>query len=173
MLFFTDKRVSVNIQARASRGLYNGGPVPLGYKLIPEKHGYLAIEEDQAQIVRTAFQAFLKEGSISLAAKWLNANGYRYKRQMEGGGTAPRLGHFTATNLHYILRNPSYAGIKVYRDHGEEKEAKAVWEAIIDPDTFQRVQSQLTKNYRRKRPHTETRYPFLIAGIAYAASSLG
>ena len=31
----TSERVEANIAARAARGLYNGGPVPVGYKSIP------------------------------------------------------------------------------------------------------------------------------------------
>lgn len=37
------ERTSANMQARAIRGLYNGGMVPLGYKLIPERKGILML----------------------------------------------------------------------------------------------------------------------------------
>jgi site-specific DNA recombinase len=63
------ERVSANILSRASRGLYNGGPVALGYKLIPEKHGYLAVDEEQAATVKVAFDTFLREGSLTSAAR--------------------------------------------------------------------------------------------------------
>ncbi|MBX9769158.1 MAG: recombinase family protein, partial [Bdellovibrionales bacterium] len=160
------ERVTANIVARASRGLYNGGPVPLGYQLIPEKHGYLAVDEEQAPVVRQAFATFLKERSLVSAARSLNASGVKYKRQMQGGGNAPRLGHFTADNLYCILKNKAYVGIKAYQAHGEPKETRAVWEPIIDEDTFERVQEILKKNYRRSKRNMKNRYPFLIAGLA-------
>ncbi len=75
------ERVSANFQARAARGLYNGGVLPLGYKLIPEKPGYLETDEEMTETVRMAFKAFLQEETLSRAAKWLNANGYRVKRE--------------------------------------------------------------------------------------------
>ena len=161
------ERVSANIVARAKRGLYNGGPVPLGYQLIPEKHGYLAVDEEQAKIVREAFQTFLKEQSISTTAKILNAKGIRYKRQMQGGGHSPRLGHFTATNLYCVLKNKAYIGVKAFQVGGEIREAKAVWEPIVDEDVFSRTQEIMAKNYRRQKRSLTNRYPFLLAGISY------
>lgn len=82
----TSERVEANIAARAARGLYNGGCVPVGYKTIPDKPGYLEIDEEMAKTVRAAFTAFLKEGALAPAAIWLNDNGYRLRKDMEGGG---------------------------------------------------------------------------------------
>jgi len=159
------ERVSANIQARSKRGLYNGGPVPLGYQLIPDKRGYLAVDEDQAKIVREAFQTFLKEQSLTTTAKALNARGVRYKRQMQGGGNSARLGHFTSCNLNLILKNKSYIGVKNFKVGDEIRETKAVWESLIDEDMFNRVQEILAKNYRRQKRSLKNRYPFLISGI--------
>ena len=44
----TSERVEVNIAARAARGLYNGGLVPVGYRTIADKPGYLEVEEEMA-----------------------------------------------------------------------------------------------------------------------------
>ena len=46
------ERVSANMNARSKRGLYNGGSVPFGYELITDKPGYLAINEEQAKVIR-------------------------------------------------------------------------------------------------------------------------
>jgi len=58
----TSERVQANMAARAARGLYNGGSVPLGYKLVPDKPGYLEIDVKMANTVKVAFEAFLREG---------------------------------------------------------------------------------------------------------------
>ncbi len=167
----TAERVTANLIARSARGLYNGGIVPMGYKPIPDKKGYLEIDETVAPMIRRAFAAFLSEESLSAAAKWLNENGERIPRQMRSGGGKPRLGHFTIDNLHFILRNKAYAGIKTHTVKGEVREAKAVWDAIIDPVTFARVQELLSKNYCRKKPlNSRNRYPFLFAGIAHCGT---
>jgi len=145
----TSERVSANILARASRGLYNGGTIPLGYKKYYTKNGSLDIDEPHATTVRTAFEAFLREGSLSRAARWMNDNGYKAKAHLEGGGSRMRIGHFTVDNLQAIIRNKAYIGIKTYTQKGEVKEVKAVWEPIVDEMIFQRANEKLTKNHSR------------------------
>lgn len=166
----TSERVEANIAARAARGLYNGGMVPLGYKTIPEKPGYLAIDDEMAATVKLAFATFLREGSLSHAAKWLNDQGYTLKRKTEGGGNKPRVGHFTVDNLQAILRNKSYLGIKVYRAKGETRETKAVWPAIVDEDSFRRAGKLLDKNRRRLKPWKDGKMPYILSGSVHCAT---
>lgn len=162
------ERVTANILSRASRGLYNGGPVPLGYKLIPEKHGYLAIDEDHATTIKVIFDSFLREGSLTSTARWLNKNGYQAKKFMEGGGGKKRLGHFYIDNLHTILRNKAYMGIKSYKLRGEIKEVPAMWEPIVDPVTFKRVGDLLSKNKNKLKPLNEnSRHCYMLSGISF------
>lgn len=161
------ERVSANINERSRRGLYNGGSVPVGFKLIEDKPGFLDIEEDQAKIVRAAFKAFLKEESLSKAAKWLNQNNFRMKKYSQGGGDKPRAGTFNVDNLHRMLTNKSYIAKKTYKEAGVIKESTAVWRAIVDEVTFERVQKKLKKNKSRKKPHSETRFPYLLSGLTF------
>lgn len=63
------------------------------------------------------------------------------------------------------MRNKAYIGIKVYKVKGEERSARAVWPAIIDEITFQKVQEIMKKNFRRYRPHDGIKYPFPLSGI--------
>ena len=159
------ERVVANMNSRASRGLYNGGPVPLGYKLNSEKKGYLDVEASQAEIVSQAFHTFLLKRSLNETAKELNANGFRMKRETQGGGRHTRLPHFNISNLHTILRNRAYVGQKSYRDQGELKYGSAVWEPIVDDGIFDQVQEILTKNTKRYKPPRPNRYPFLLSGL--------
>jgi site-specific DNA recombinase len=85
------ERVEANIAARSARGLYNGGRVPLGYKTILEKRGHLALDEEMADVVKTAFVTFLRESCLAHGAKWLNDQGYTVKRKSEGGGNRARV----------------------------------------------------------------------------------
>lgn len=159
------ERVSVNVAARASRGLYNGGCVPVGYRTIPDKRGFLEIDPDMADTVKIAFNTFLKEGSLAAAAKWLNDHTYTLKKTVQGGGGNKRMGHFTVSNLQQILRNKAYLGIKVYKFKGEIKEAKAVWPPLIDEISFQRAGQILDKNRRRYKPETNKKMPYILSGI--------
>lgn len=162
----TSERVTANNLARSARGLYNGGPVPLGYKLMESKPGYLEVDLEFAETVKTAFSAFLKAGSLAQTAKWLNDHGFKMKKHMEGGGMQMRLGHFTVENLQRILRNKSYIGIKSYTQRGEIKESKAVWEGIVDEAIFNQVGKVLAKNRSRLKPLKVGSYPYLLSGLA-------
>lgn len=162
----TSERVEANIAARASRGLYNGGVVPLGYKIDPEKPGYLFVDPEAVETVRAAFKAMIHHGSVSQTAAWLNDNGFRPKKVTQGGGSHQRLSHFSVGNLHCILRNKAYIGIKSYNHRGESLEAKAVWEPIIDQVLFAKVQKKLEKNnYGRYKPSSDTRFPYTLTGV--------
>ena len=159
------ERVVANIQSRASSGLYNGGVVPLGYRINPERRGFLEIDPQQAEIVHTAFSAFNRDGSLSIAAKWLNANGFNFARKTQGGGNSPRLGHFTKQNLGNIIKNKAYIGVKTYNVRGEVREAKAVWEPIIDDKTFFRAQEILQRINRSMEAYNTKKYTFPLTGI--------
>lgn len=166
----TSERVSANIKVRASRGLYNGGPIPFGYKRLPEKIGYLAVHPENSALVKIAFDTLLREGCLSHAAKWLNEKGFSLDKHLEGGGSKMRIGHFTVDNLHKMIRNKAYLGIKTYSAKGEETEVKAVWDAIIDEVTFKRANDLLTKNRSRYKPVKENRHPYLLSGISFCMS---
>ena len=164
------ERVTANLQARSMRGLYNGGIVPLGYRTIPGKKGHLEIDEEQAPVIRKAFDAFLEQGTLTRTATWLNQNGYKIPRKMTNGGSKPRMGHFTMPNLHHFLRNKAYVGIKTHKINGRVKEAKAVWPAIVDETTFNRVQELLDKNYSGRKHPNEHRYSFDLAGLLFCGT---
>lgn len=166
----TSERVEASIAIRSSRGLYNGGSVPLGYKTIQDKAGYLEVAPDEAEMIRAAFSAFLREGSLSHAALWLNNNGYKPRQYTQGGGGLKRVGHFTVDNLQRMLRNKVYIGIKCYTVKGESKEAKAVWPAIIDAVTFERVGQVLDKNLAKYKPYKRGRVPYLFTGVLNCAT---
>lgn len=161
------ERLAANMLARSVRGLYNGGSVPVGYKLIEDKPGFLEIDEPMAEVVRAAFQAFLSHGTLSHAARAMNDQDHALRKQVEGGGGKMRLSHFTVDNLQKMLRNKAYIGVREYKVKSEMKEAKATWSAIVEHDVFERVQEILTANKSRKKPHTKIRYPYLLSGFTF------
>ncbi len=162
------ERVSANFQARAARGLYNGGSVPFGFRLIPEKPGYLDIHPEEAESVRQVFKSYLEIKSLHRTAKFLNQKGIKLCRKMQGGGTI-RLGHFIHDTVHKILQNKAYIGVRVYQAKEGKCEAQAVWPAIVDPRIFQRAQELLKKGPRKGRAFTEKRYPYTLSGFLFCA----
>lgn len=157
------ERVTANFNSRASRGLFNGGKVLLGYDLDPENRGRLTINEGEAKTVRAAFAAFLREGSLLAAVKWLNQEGHKVRKYKKGA--ARHAGFFTIDNLHYLLTRKSYTGVRIYHGkNGAILETQAAWEAIIDVETFNRVQKRLAENRGRHRSFNRKCYPFVLSG---------
>jgi len=133
----TSERVAANFHARALRGLWNGGTLPLGFESDPDRRGSLRIVIEEAQVVHAAYQALLTHGSVSQAAKWLNQQGYGFRGPLRGGGCRPRRQHFTFDSLYRLLSNPAYAGRRAIKTQdGKTEWVPAVWPAMIDPETF-------------------------------------
>ncbi len=66
------ERIRDKVAASRRRGMWMGGPVPLGYRVENRK---LVIEPDQAATVRAVFERFLKLGSATLLANQLRNEG--------------------------------------------------------------------------------------------------
>ncbi len=162
----TSERISANFMARAERGLYNGGSVPFGFSIDPEKPGYLIVNEAESPIVLECFKSYMSEGCLSKACKSLNERGVRLTRNKLNGGHKARLGHFTFDNLESILKNKSYLGLRVFKDrHGDEKISKAVWPAIVSQELFEKVEAKLKANRYRYKSDSGSRFPFLLSGL--------
>ena len=96
--------------------------------------------------------SYRRHETLSKTAKRLNDDGIRISRRIQGGGHWQRLDFFTVDNLHHILGNRAYKGVRVWRENGKECETKAVWKAIIPPAKFDRIQKMLKGNRSRKKP---------------------
>ena len=123
------------------------------------------MDETQADTVRMCFRAFLEESTLSAAAKWLNLQGFKLRRDKQGGGHRPRLGHFTVENLYRILTNKAYIGIRTYPVKGQDErgEVPGNWDALVDSETFEKAGKLLKENCSRRKPESEHRYPFLLS----------
>ncbi len=162
----TAERVSHSFLARSKRGLYNGGSVILGYKIDENRPGYLLVDPDMAEVVKFAFQSFLKQETLAATTKFLNGQKLRLPRKIEGGGNI-RESKFTIDSLYRLLRNKAYIGVKVYTTKNGEEETSAVWEPLIDKETFDRVNRLLKKNRHHKRTHAGQRYPYTLSGLVF------
>ena len=162
----TSERVSANFEARAKRGLWNGGVLPMGYEPDPDKRGSLRIVEEEAQVVRAAFHALVVQGSVAQAAKWLNENRYSYGAELRGGGFRPRNEHFTFESLHRLLSNQNYVAIRRIKTKDGWLEGEACWPPIIDRKTFAEAQKLLLAG-KRQKPGRQSRYPYVLSTRIY------
>ena len=77
------ERIRDKISASKKKGMWMGGPLPLGYDLQDKK---LVINPDEAEVVRLMFEKYLVCKSPQYLADWLNSNGYRTKSKVTKKG---------------------------------------------------------------------------------------
>lgn len=134
----------------ALKGLYTGGPIPLGYDLGEDKQ--LHINEQEATVVRLVFQMYADGKKKTQIAAELNGRGYRRKSGKP----------FNIIALTNMLKNRMYIG-----DYSYKGEIPRSCPAITREDTFEACQKRLEidqRIYGRKAVEEEE---FLLTGKLY------
>ena len=80
----TGERIRDKIAASKRRGMWMGGPLPLGYDVRDRK---LVINEAEAETVRHIFRSYRELGSVRLLAQRLRDEGIRSKLHRKADGS--------------------------------------------------------------------------------------
>jgi DNA invertase Pin-like site-specific DNA recombinase len=82
---FEREMIGERVAASKRKGIWVGGPAPLGYRSVDKK---LEIVPEEADLVRKIFEGYLRLGSIGALAASLNAEGMKPKpRRLANGRT--------------------------------------------------------------------------------------
>lgn len=127
-------KIKRGMDYNAERCLYNGGGVPLGYKISKDKH--FEIDHSTAPIVKCIYEMYADGKTITEINSYLNAQGYKTAK-----GVA-----FNKNSLHTILTNKRYLG---YYIHSGKEIADGIPQ-IISNELFNKVAEIMDKN--RKAP---------------------
>jgi site-specific DNA recombinase len=130
------ERVRDKIAASKRKGIWVGGPVPLGYAAVDKKIRAVAAE---AEAVRTIFARYLELGSIRALAEDLDRRGTRSKPRRLSDGRTIGGSRFGVGALAHLLKNRFYVGEVVYRGAVHRGEH----EPILDSALFAAVQGKL------------------------------
>ena len=133
------ERVRDKIAASKRKGIWVGGPVPLGYRCIDKKP---VVVPEEAEAVRMIFTRYLALGSIAALIEDLDRRGIRTKANGLTDGRVRGGVRFGVGSLGHLLRNRFYIGEVVYR--GEVHRAEH--EPILDRERFAAVQAKLAAN---------------------------
>ena len=106
------ERVRDKIAASKRKGLWVGGPIPLGYRSVDKKP---EVVPDEASLVRKIFADYLRLGSIGALAVSLDAEGIRPKPRRLANGGSVQAKRFMVGPLAHMLKNRFYIGEVVYR----------------------------------------------------------
>lgn len=142
----TGERIRDKIAASKKKGLWMGGPVPLGYQVVERK---LVPVPEEAERVRTIMRRYVTSTSVSQLLAQLSAECIRTKVQHRASGPHKGGIPFARGSLFHLLKNPVYLGMIVHKGNVYEGEH----EAIVDEALWNAVQVRLSqKAPPRKRP---------------------
>jgi site-specific DNA recombinase len=133
------ERVRDKIAASKRKGLWVGGPVPLGYRCIDKK---LVVVPEEAEVVRTIFARYLELGSMGALLTELDRHGIRTKVNGRRDGRKSGGIRFGVGSLAHLLKNRFYIGEITYRGEVHRGEH----EPILGRDLFEAVQAKRAAN---------------------------
>jgi site-specific DNA recombinase len=153
----TGERIRDKIAASKKKGLWMGGPVPLGYEVRERK---LAVNQEEAEQVRHMMRRYLALGSVPALVEELNREGYRTKIQRRTSG--PHRGGciFRRGTLYHLLSNRIYRGYIVHKDNAYPGEH----EPIVDEELWNDVQALLADNACGSSLRLKHQHPSLLSG---------
>lgn len=162
----TAERVRANMIARAQKGIWNGGKVPLGYQW-DKKAGEFKIQALEIPTVRLIFNLYEEYRSCLIVARSLNQRNILTK---EGKAWSP-------TTVYIILTNPFYIGTFRYNhtsaSTGQNSEddwviIKDHHEAAIEKKQFEHCQELLQQQNSKSNIRTYTKkHIHIFAGLLY------
>ncbi len=142
----TGERIRDKIAASKKKGMWMGGPVPLGYEVVDRK---LVPVPEEAERVRKIMRRYLDIRSVPALIEVLRREGIVTKVQNRTSGPHKGGIPFRRGSLFHLLKNPIYRGKIVHKGQVYEGEH----EPIVDEDLWDAVQAQLNeKAPSRKRP---------------------
>jgi site-specific DNA recombinase len=150
------ERVRDKIAASKRKGIWVGGPVPLGYTAMNKK---IMVVPAEAKAVRKIFERYLELGSMRTLADDLGHRGIRSKPRQLANGRLIGGGAFGVGALAYLLKNRFYIGEVVYR--GEVHRGDHA--PILDRPLFEAVQAKLAVQSVARRCRLRGS-PALLAG---------
>jgi hypothetical protein len=155
----TSERIRDKIAASKRKGLWVGGPLPLGYEM---KDGKIAVLEDEAERVRLIYRRYLELGGVNALVRDLKDKDIQTKIRLRSTGATHGGIPFERGSLFYLLRNRFYIGEVKYKDEilpGEQP-------AIVDRQLFDAVQQKLTDQWSH-RNHAKTKSDHLLTGLLF------
>jgi site-specific DNA recombinase len=156
------ERVRDKIAASKRKGIWVGGPVPLGYAAVDKK---IVVVPAEAEAVRTIFARYLELGSVRALAEDLDGRRIRSKPRRLSDGRTIGGSRFGVGALAHLLKNRFYLGEVVYRGEAHRSEH----EPILDRALFAAVQSKLAAQAVARRCRLRGS-PALLTGRIFDAA---
>ncbi len=159
------ERTRDKVAATRRKGKWSGGAPILGYDI--DAHGTrLIVNEDEALQVRAIFQLYLDHGALLPVIRELERRGWINKRWQTRAGHDSGGSPISKTALHRLLSNVVYIGKVRYKNETHDGEHPA----LIDAETWRKVQSLLLRNGRSGGGPGRNTQGFLLKGLLHCAA---
>lgn len=141
----TSIRTKTRMEQLTQEGCYTGSGVPYGYRVemrgrINKRNkavGNLAIEENEAEIVKLIFQKYVNEGyGAQRLCRYLTEQGIKNKKGR----------NIDTTRINRIIKNVIYTGVVHHWDAKSEIDSEL---QIIDQETFDQAQTIMAQRVMR------------------------
>ena len=143
----TGERIRDKFASSKMKGMWMGGPPPLGYDVADRK---LVTNPTEVKLVNHAFERFIALGSVALLAAELNNAGYRTKSYISRAKKPVGGRPFTINPLMTLLKNRLYLGDV----HHKGKYYPGQHKPIITHEVFAKAQEVFGQNQNDKRKRT-------------------
>jgi site-specific DNA recombinase len=140
----TGERIRDKIAASKKKGMWMGGPVPLGYDL---SNRQLVINPTEAETVRTIFARYLALKSVTDLQIELEQTGIRTKQRVTSSGREVGGIVICRGALYHLLGNPLYVGKTSHKGQLYD----GLHEAIIEREIWDRSRELLRENGVKRR----------------------
>lgn len=154
----TGERIRDKIAASKRKGIWMGGPVPLGYDVVDRK---LVINATEAQLVCHIMQRYLELGSVKSLISELDRIGVRTKVQKRASGPHKGGCPFRRGTLYHLLSNRIYLGEIVHKGESYPGEHQP----IVPAELWHAVQRALANRSQGGTSSGRARYPSLLVGM--------
>jgi site-specific DNA recombinase len=156
----TAERIRDKIAASKKKGMWMGGQVPLGYDL---KSRQLIVNEAEAETVRRIYELYLKLGGVRILKAEADRLGIKTKHRVLQDGTVQGSKYFSRGHLYRLLSNPIYVG----RIEHHENTYPGQHEAIVDPETWDAVQTLLRRKAPPRRSEANASDIHILTGLVF------
>ena len=156
------ERIRDKVAASKKKGMWMGGPVPLGYAV---KDRRLVVVSEEADAVRGMFARYLELRSVHLLQQELDKSGVRSRTRLLKDGRSLGGVPLGRGAISHMLKNPLYLG--QIRHAGELYQGQH--EAIIDRNVFDVVQATLAEHGPGETSKSKRSGPALLKGLVFDA----
>lgn len=154
----TGERIRDKVAASKKKGMWMGGPVPLGYRVEDRK---LLFEPSEVESVRYIFNRYIELKSVPKMVDDLAAKDFRTRKRVMSSGRFLGGVHIGTGALTLMLQNPIYVGKIRHRKELYDGEH----DPIISQERFDQVQAIFSHNRRDKTLGKKSRNPSLLTGM--------